>query len=249
MSTENNLFDAEENTSQNKNNKNAVVLLGLAIVICAIILTVVLISTVASAGKNTTETTRYEVTTNNKIESTTDEAYFESVLGIENQTTQGEISTQVDSSESNEIENIYSQFNNENESTTKNTFAESYAQLPVTGENLLSDHFDNEFIKLVSNEYEIDSDLLVAIYSVPDTGVNFVLQFNGDKDLRGNYIKSPDTLEKVYQIDLDKNIKVATGKNSGNIGVSYPESVMVVGMVKTVVMEQYPNYFTDLKGK
>ncbi len=130
--------------------------------------------------------------------------------------------------------------------TTKNELLESYEHLSVNGENLLSDHYDNEFIKLVAEKYGVDTDLLVAVYSVPDSGTNFVLQFNGKKK-GGEYVKSPDTLEKVYQIDLDRNIKVATGTPNGNEGVSYAESVMCVAMVKKIVMEQYPNYFTGLE--
>lgn len=133
--------------------------------------------------------------------------------------------------------------------TTKNAAVEYYEQLSPKGTNILSDNCENEFIKLISETYDVDCDLLVAIYSVPDNGDNFVLQFNGAKDSKGNYIKSPDTLKKIYQIDKSKNVKIATGKTIGNVGVSYGESVLCFNMIKTVVMEQYPDYFTGLKGK
>ena len=133
--------------------------------------------------------------------------------------------------------------------TTKSAAIEYYEQLSPKGDNMLSDNCENEFIKLVSENYNIDSDLLVAIYSIPDNGDNFVLEFNGKKDKNGNYIKSPATLRRIYQIDKSKNIKIATGKTTGNVGVSYGEGILCFNMIKTVVMEQYPDYFTGLKGK
>ncbi|MBE6801609.1 MAG: hypothetical protein E7530_01840 [Ruminococcaceae bacterium] len=134
----------------------------------------------------------------------------------------------------------------DNKNTTKNTAIENYEQLSKNGDNMLSDHHDNQYIKLVAGEYEVDTDLLVAIYSVPDTGNNFVLEFDGTKDSSGNYVKSPDTLKTVYQIDLERNIKVATSSGVGNVGVSYAEGLFCFNMVKTLVMEQYPDYFTGI---
>ena len=130
---------------------------------------------------------------------------------------------------------------------TKNQAVEYYEQLSPNGENVLSDHFENRYIKQISHDYGIDSDLLVAIYSEPDTGNNFVLEFSGETDLDGSVVKSPDTLVKVYQIDKNGGVKVATGKDTGNIGVSYAEGLVCMSMIKTIVMEQYPDYFTGLK--
>lgn len=134
----------------------------------------------------------------------------------------------------------------DNKNTTKNAAIENYEKLSKNGDNMLSDHYDNQYIKLVAGEYDVDTDLLVAIYSVPDTGNNFVLEFDGTKDASGNYVKSPDTLKTVYQIDLERNIKVATSSGVGNVGVSYAEGLFCFNMVKTLVMEQYPDYFTGI---
>lgn len=122
-----------------------------------------------------------------------------------------------------------------------------YEHLSKNGENQLSDHHNNKYIKLVAEKYNVDTELLVAIYSVPDTGNNFVLEFNGKRDEDGNVIKSPDTLSKVYQIDKNKNISVATGKTTGNVGVSYAEGTLCFNMIKTIVMPQYPDYFTGVE--
>lgn len=134
--------------------------------------------------------------------------------------------------------------------TVKNTVGydpiAEYKTHTNNGDNILSDYHENKYIKLVADKYNVNTDLLVAIYSEPDVGSNFVLEFSGKKDSDGNYIKSPDTLEKVYQIDKAKNISVATGKPTGNIGVSYAEGTLCFYMVKTVVMKQYPDYFTGV---
>ncbi len=122
-----------------------------------------------------------------------------------------------------------------------------YEKLTKNGNNQLSDHHNNKFIKLVSEKFNVDTELLVAIYSEPDTGNNFVLEFSGKRDEDGNVIKSPDTLSKVYAIDKNKNIAVATGKTTGNINVSYAEGTLCFNMIKTIVMPQYPEYFTGVE--
>jgi flagellar basal body-associated protein FliL len=238
MEEKNDFLQVDESQPKKDKQKKVIVVLGIAIIFFTVILTIVLVSAIFGTGEKNDDTTRYELTSENKTESTTTADYFNDLIGIDG----GTQSESVTLSESKNED-----INNTSVNTTKNQLIESYEQLSVNGENKLSDHYENEFIQLVSDKYGVDTDLLVAVYSVPDTGTNFVLQFNGDKNLKGEYIKSPDTLEVVYQIDLEKNIKVATGKPTGNEGVSYAESVMCVAMVKTIVMEQYPNYFTGLE--
>ena len=240
MEEKNDFLKIDENSGKKNKQSVLLVILAAAIILVAIVLTGVLVKAIVSMAK-TEETTRYETTTTNQVVSTTDEEYLNGILGDDNDSDVNIDDTvaEGDNAQTSEKENI-------TKDTTKNQFVESYEQLSVNGENFLSDEVDNEFIQLVANKYGVDTDLLVAIYSVPDSGTNFVLQFNGDKK-KGEYVKSPDTLEKVYQIDLAKNIKVATGTASGNEGVSYAESVMCVAMVKKLVMAQYPQYFTGLE--
>ena len=121
-----------------------------------------------------------------------------------------------------------------------------YEKLSKNGDNILSDHHNNKYIKMVHEKYSIDTENLVAIYSSPDTGNNFVLEFKNEKDSIGNIIKSPDTLKRVYLIDKKGDIAIATGTTSGNVGVSYAEGTLCFNMVKTIVMPQYPEYFTGV---
>lgn len=117
------------------------------------------------------------------------------------------------------------------------------------GDPVLNDSPDNEFISLISSKYKVSPELLVAIYSVPDNGTNFVLQFKNERGADGKVVKSPDTLEKVYNIDKDRSIMIATGKMTGNVGVNYAESLLCFGLVTESVMCQYPDYFTGVEDK
>ena len=75
------------------------------------------------------------------------------------------------------------------------------------GDNFLTDDPDNEFIKLIADTYNLDPASLVAIYSVPDSGTNYVLRFK--KSLIGNkYEKSVDNLVSWQEtFDINKKKK------------------------------------------
>lgn len=114
------------------------------------------------------------------------------------------------------------------------------------GENYLTDDPNNEFIKLIADTYGVDPAALVAVYSVPDSGTNYVLRFK--KSLVGNnYEKSVDNLEYVYHIGKAPERTVSYTNGKLVLGDHYncepAEGVMVFNLVQTVVMEQYPDYF------
>ena len=114
------------------------------------------------------------------------------------------------------------------------------------GENYLADDPNNEFIKLIANTYKLDPASLVAIYSVPDSGTNYVLRFK--KSLIGNkYEKSVDNLYYVYHIGIAPERKISYTNGQLVLGDHYnctaAEGVMVYNVVQTMVMEQYPEYF------
>ena len=110
------------------------------------------------------------------------------------------------------------------------------------GENVLTDDATNEFIKIVVSKYNINAKALVAIYSVPDSGTNYVLQFKS----KNNYEKSPDNLERVYHIGVapERKLSYTEGKLlTGNYNCEGAEGKLVFELVKTQVMPQYPTYF------
>ncbi len=123
---------------------------------------------------------------------------------------------------------------------------EGLEEFTKTGDNQISDSPDNEFIKLVVNEKGADAENLVAIYAIPDLGNNFVLEFDNKRDGEGNIIRSPKTLKRIYHINKERSITVATGKPTGNEGVDYGTSLMTYYLVTDVVMPEFPDYFSDV---
>ena len=118
------------------------------------------------------------------------------------------------------------------------------------GDNYLTDDPDNEFIRLIADTYNLDPASLVAIYSEPDSGTNYVLRFK--KSLIGNkYEKSVDNLYYVYHIGVAPERKISYTNGQLVLGDHYnctaAEGVMVYNVVQTMVMEQYPDYFKGVE--
>lgn len=172
-------------------------------------------------------------------------------------TTESTVITEIPSTTlSQNVNNNVSGNNNPTTSNVNTSETETMKQEPIsvegleeftkTGDNQISDSPDNEFIKLVVTEKGADAERLVAIYAVPDLGNNFVLEFDDKHDDDGNIIRSPKTLKKIYHINKERKITVATGKPTGNEGVDYGTSLMTYYLVTDVVMPEFPDYFTDV---
>lgn len=128
----------------------------------------------------------------------------------------------------------------------KVAFVESSDIPNQTGENFLSDSPDNEFIALIAKKYNLDPASLVAIYSEPDTGVNYVLRFGGNKT--DGYPKSRENLTWLYHIGKapERKISYTNGQYPGiHYNCSMSDGIIAFNLVKTTVMDQYPTYFTD----
>ncbi len=116
------------------------------------------------------------------------------------------------------------------------------------GDNFLDDNPNNEFIKLISETYDIPTEALVAIYSVPDSGTNYVLQFK-KKLLSDEYNKTTSGLEKVYHIGIapERKISYTDGAllegSSHHYNCTAAEGWITFNLVKNEVMAQYPTYF------
>ena len=115
------------------------------------------------------------------------------------------------------------------------------------GENKLSDKSDNLYITLIAQRFNVDPASLVAIYSEPDTGTNYVLQF---KKSFGKYEKSVDNLQRVYHIGAapEREISYTNGKLlfGEHYNCDSGTGVLVFNLVQTQVMPQYPDYFTGV---
>ncbi len=115
------------------------------------------------------------------------------------------------------------------------------------GDNYLTDDPNNEFIQLISKTYNVDSAALVAIYSEPDSGTNYVLRFK-KSILSSKYEKSVDNLYYVYHIGAAPERTISYTNGQLILGDHYnctaAEGVMVYNLVQSMVMEQYPDYFS-----
>lgn len=119
------------------------------------------------------------------------------------------------------------------------------------GDNYLADYEmdpDNYFINLIADTYNVDPASLVAVYSIPDDGTNYVLQFGHTSGvINKEYEKSADNLELLYHIGLapERKISYTDGKLTGgnHYNCQAYEGWMTFKLVKSDVMAQYPDYF------
>lgn len=78
---------------------------------------------------------------------------------------------------------------------------------------------DNKYIKAVSSDRDIETDRLVAVFAVPESGQNYVFEFY-DSDGR-----SKDDLRRVYLLDSKCRITgVAASNTSEKEGISSVEN-------------------------
>lgn len=240
--------------SNKKKGKVALIILAVAILVTVIIVTIAIAGMIkgdgGSAKKEDTSLYSLAGVTNTTKENEMDEFFVSEETQetrIDTEATEVEVTQNGFDDGFIDVEAGDEQIQTTTEETTEYNPLEEYEKLSKNGENQLSDHHNNKFIKIVSEKYGVDKELLVAIYSEPDTGNNFVLEFSGKRNDDGNVIKSPDTLVKVYSIDKKQNISVATGKVTGNVGVSYAEGMLCFNMIKVIVMPQYPEYFSGVE--
>ncbi len=111
-----------------------------------------------------------------------------------------------------------------------------------TGEMAFSDAPDNRYINAVATKYGLDSNTLVALYTVPENDSNIVLQFDGSKDSNGKLIRTEKTLVAIYSIDRALNSKCASKDSAKN---EYPYGEMMVMFMTTTkyIMPEFENQF------
>lgn len=98
---------------------------------------------------------------------------------------------------------------------------------------------DNKFIKAVSEERRIDSDKLVAVFSVPESGQNYVFEFKDEKN------READALKRVYLLNKSCEITgVAATASNEREGISSVENwfcmnVLIKEIIFPAVSEQF----------
>lgn len=113
-----------------------------------------------------------------------------------------------------------------------------------TGDSVFTDDKNNKYLSAVAKKYNIDTDNLAAIYTIPDTNGNIVLEFDGSKDENGKRIRNESTLIAIYSIGKDLNSKRASENASLN---EYSEIEMKT-MFFTVNKYLIPKFENELKG-
>ncbi|GEM_PF-1640853 len=90
----------------------------------------------------------------------------------------------------------------------------------------------NSFIKAVHTARGIDTSLLAAVYAVPESGQNYVLEFNSAGK------RTSDNLRRVYLLKADGSIaSVAAAKNSERENLSATENWFCMNvLIKSMVM-------------
>lgn len=244
-------FDVKSQEEREKKSRQAVIVIVAVSILCLALVIIVVSGVVKAVSENkVTESTvipESSVVISQKSEENSTEASSAVTEVPSGDDITKEITTGNQSTITEKTENVTkSTAVTKTETTAETVTVEGLPPLTQTGDNILSDNSDNKYIKIIKDKYNVSPELLVAIYAVPDKGNNFVLEFDGTRDAKGNLVKSPDTLKRVHQVDANGNIKTATGKISGNIGVKYSEGLIVFYMVTNIVMPQYPDYFTGV---
>lgn len=119
------------------------------------------------------------------------------------------------------------------------------ATLPeANGKMIFNDSPDSKYMQIVIEKYKFNPKMLASVYSSPNTGQNYVFEFNGTKDSSGRYIRNQDTLRRVYLIDENDNIvSVAAAKSSERVNISQSENwismeVLIKKMILPEIQEQ-----------
>ena len=108
----------------------------------------------------------------------------------------------------------------QDQTTAASTGKENDATLPATlpapnGTMHVDTNTNNKFIQIVHQQYGISEQLLTAVYALPDTGQNYVLEWTGEKDAGGKLIRSADTLRRCFLIDTAGKVTAVAASDSG----------------------------------
>lgn len=158
--------------------------------------------------------------------------------------------TQTSAPSQNESSGVEKQTVIQNSTNTPNdtkgeTTTEELTLPPSNGTMQFTDSASNKFIQAVHTQYHVDTDLLVAIYKVPEDDSNCVWQFSGAKTAEGKIIRSADTLQYVYVISADTKTICRTDGKDDNIGMTAKEGYFAFKTTKNIIM---PRFTDQLNG-
>lgn len=98
----------------------------------------------------------------------------------------------------------------------------------------------NKYIKIINKERKIDTSLLVAVYSVPESGQNYVFEFYNSEE------RTKDNIRRVYLINNKGKIEsVAAADASEKENISSAENWFCMNvLIKEVI---FPAVENDMK--
>ena len=98
---------------------------------------------------------------------------------------------------------------------------------------------DNKYIKIVTDKKDVDADLLLAVFAVPESGQNYVFEFYDEN-------MTAENIRRVYLIDADGRItSVAAVKANEKENLSSIENWFCMNvLIKEVV---FPAISEDIK--
>ncbi len=120
------------------------------------------------------------------------------------------------------------------------TEVELSIEMPVKNGTMETDvSSDNKFIKAVSSKRGIDTDRLVAVYAVPESGQNYVFEFYNDED------RGKDDLRRVFLLDGKCRITgVAASEADEREDISSVENWFCMNvLIKEVIFPAIENNF------
>lgn len=108
------------------------------------------------------------------------------------------------------------------------------------GSMIVDTSADNRFIKIVADAKGISPSLLTAVYVLPDTGQNYVMEWNGTTDASGKLLRTADAVRRCYLIDTAGQIgDIAATDFNECVGMSRLEnSVAMETLIKGILIPQ-----------
>lgn len=109
-------------------------------------------------------------------------------------------------------------------------------------EVFFSDNPNNSYIVAVVDKYNVDEKNLVALIKVnAEFPSGIVFEFSGKTDENGELVMTYEELKYVYNIDENGVVTRASKTISGNDGMTFIESKMVMTIAKEYFIPELPN--------
>lgn len=112
------------------------------------------------------------------------------------------------------------------------------------GTMVVSNDPQNSFIRQIAEAYHIPAARLTAFYATPNTGQNYVLEWNGETAADGTLLRSADTLRRCFLIDENGNLDSVAAtdpderENMSRVENTFAMQTLIKGVILPKVLEQ-----------